>query len=125
MNEEGNFCKIKTGASIDAADGFTPIALNEEILKKCGFNFLDYFKLWQKMQVLPKTGYLLEMDQDYDVRDFGHRYIGVRLKFLHQLQNLFFELKGIELDIEDFDVPKSEDDKKSVKNLLFPAPSKN
>jgi len=65
------------------------------------------------------------MDQDYDVRDFGHRYIGVRLKSLHQLQNLFFQLKGIELDIKDLDVPKSEDDKKGVKKLLFPALSKN
>jgi len=57
VNEEGDFCKTKTGASIDAADGFTAIELNEGILKKCGFNFQDYFKLWQKMQVLPKTGY--------------------------------------------------------------------
>ncbi|RZL07475.1 MAG: hypothetical protein EOO89_23010, partial [Pedobacter sp.] len=78
INEEGNFFKIATGASIDAADLFTPIDLNEGILKQCGFSYWDYFKLWQKKEALPKTGYLLEMDRSYNVREFGQRDIGVR-----------------------------------------------
>ncbi|WP_336517873.1 hypothetical protein [Pollutibacter soli] len=100
INKEGNFCKIMNGASIDDADSFSAIELNQAILKKCGFSFHDYFKTWQKKQVLPKMGYLLEMDQDYNVKDFGQRYIGVRLTALHQLQNLLFQLKGVEIDFE-------------------------
>jgi hypothetical protein len=42
------------------------------------------------MQVLPKTGYLPEIDQDYNVKDFSQRFIGVRLTALHQLQNLLY-----------------------------------
>jgi hypothetical protein len=92
-NKEAHFFKIRTGAFIDAADSFAPIVLNEEILYKCGFSLHGYFKLWQKKQALPETGFLLEMDRDFNVKDFSQKYIGVRLTTLHQLQNLLFDLK--------------------------------
>jgi hypothetical protein len=125
INKEGNFCQIETGSFIDAADSFTAIELNEVILKKCGFNFQDYFKLWQKLQVLPMTGYLLEMDEDYNVKDFAHRDMHVRLTTLHQLQNLLFHLKGVEIDFEVVEKLAVEDTTVKVDNLMFQTISKN
>jgi hypothetical protein len=125
MNKEGNFCQIKTGSFIDAADSFTAIELNEVILKKCGFNFQDYFKLWRKTQVLPMTGYLLEMDQDYNVKDFGHRDMNIRLTTLHQLQNLLYDLKGVEIDFEVVEKLAVEDTTVKVDNLMFQTISEN
>jgi hypothetical protein len=43
----------------------------------------------------------IELDPDYNVRDFGHRFIGVKITSLHQLQNLFFMLKGLELEMTE------------------------
>ncbi|MEJ7678030.1 MAG: hypothetical protein WKG06_09235 [Segetibacter sp.] len=77
------------------------------------------------MQVLPKTGYLLEMDQDYNVKDFNQRYIGVRLTALHQLQNLLYQLKGVEIDFEVVENLNIEDISVKVENLLFQTISKN
>lgn len=100
MNKENQFIQIKAGALIDEADSFDPIALNEALLLKCGFSYHDYFHMWQKQQALPKTGFLMEMDKEFNVRDFGQRYIGVQLASLHQLQNLLFHLRGVELAVE-------------------------
>jgi hypothetical protein len=101
INREGQLNKITKGAEIDDAENFRPIQLNDIVLKKSGFTFHDYFKLWQKTEDLPKSGILLEMDNDYNVRDFSHHYTGVRLTTLHQLQNFLFEFKGIELEWKD------------------------
>lgn len=124
-NKEGNFFKIGTGAFIDAADSYAPIALNEEILSKCGFSLEGYFKLWQKKQALPKTGFLLEMDQDFNVKDFSQKFIGVRLTSLHQLQNLLFNLKGVEIEFEVVENLDIEDVSVKVENLLFKTISSN
>jgi hypothetical protein len=125
INKEGNFCQIKTGAFIDAADSFSGIELNEVILKKCGFNFQDYFKLWQKKQALPLTGYLLEMDQDYNVKDFGHRDMHVRLTTLHQLQNLLCDLKRVEIDFEVVEKLDVKDITVKVESVLLKTISSN
>lgn len=87
--------------SIDAAaSNYAPIAITPEILRKCGFTFHTYFKLWQKEKPFSGTGPDMELDQDYWVVDFTHHRIGVSLTSLHQLQNLYFSLKGKELQIE-------------------------
>jgi hypothetical protein len=41
----------------------------------------------------------MELDPDFWVLDFSHRRIGVEIKSLHQLQNLYFSLKGKELQM--------------------------
>jgi hypothetical protein len=104
LNNEDLLKKIASGVEIDEAEIFSPIPLNDEVLKRCGFFYQDYFKVWQKTEELPKNTILLEMDNDYNIRDFGGRYIGVRLKSLHQLQNFFFALKGIELEFKEAEV---------------------
>jgi hypothetical protein len=124
MNE-GNYFQIMSGAAIDAAENYLPIEINEAILEKCGFGFWDYFKLWQKKEDLPKTGFLLEMDRNYNVRDFGQRDIGVRLTTLHQLQNLLYQLKGVEIDVDFPGIENSGNKPLNTAGILLDAASKN
>jgi hypothetical protein len=92
--------EVKNGADIDeGSPDYLPVAITPEVLKKCGFIFHDYFKLWQKNKTLTGKGQDMELDLDYWVLDFSHQRIGVALKSLHQLQNLYFSLKGKELEI--------------------------
>jgi hypothetical protein len=100
LNSSGRYYKIDAGADIDNAATLSPVPLNDALLTNCGFEFHSYFKLWQNTKERQGNGPELELDNDYNVRDFGHRFIGVQLKSLHQFQNLFFQLKGVELQID-------------------------
>ncbi len=102
-NKVGMNIRINEGAQIDESDHFLPVTLSDDVLLLCGFGFNDYFKLWQKARKLPQAGTELEMDMAYNVRDFGYRYIGVKLLSLHQLQNLFFMLRGTEMEMTAFE----------------------
>jgi len=74
-----------------------PVPVTDTILQECGFLYQEYFKFWQ----LVTTGSRSEMDidNDYDLIDFMRRPIVKKLQSLHQLQNLYFLLKGQELTI--------------------------
>jgi hypothetical protein len=74
-----------------------PVPLTDDVLKQCGFVYHDYFKFWQ----LITTGTRSEMDidSDYDVIDFMRKPIIKNLASLHQLQNVYFMLKGKELTL--------------------------
>ena len=91
--EEGH----EQAASEHSSDQIEPVPLTDEVLKQCGFVYHDYFKFWQ----LVTTGIRSEMDidSDYDVIDFMHKPIVKQLASLHQLQNVYFMLKGRELTL--------------------------
>jgi hypothetical protein len=76
-----------------------PVPLTDDVLKQCGFVYHDYFKFWQ----LITSGIRSEMDidSDYDVIDFMRRPIVKKMASLHQLQNVYFMLKGRELKLYD------------------------
>lgn len=71
------------------------VPLTNHILQQCGFVYHDYFKFWQ----LITTGIRSEMNisPDYEVIDFMRKPILKKLTSLHQLQNIYFLLKGREL----------------------------
>ena len=73
-----------------------PVPLTDDILKQCGFQYHHYFKFWQ----LITTGIRSEMNinPDYEVIDFMRKPILKKLTSLHQLQNIYFMLKGRELN---------------------------
>lgn len=73
------------------------VPLTDELLQECGFVYHDYFKFWQ----LITTGIRSEMDlsPDYEVIDFMRKPILKKLTSLHQLQNIYFLLKGRELKV--------------------------
>jgi hypothetical protein len=101
-DDSSEYFKVNKGADIDDyANDFQPIPVTSEVLAKCGFAFHDYFKLWQKNKELAGTGPEMELDRDFWVLDFSHHRIGVEIKGLHQLQNLYFSLKGKELDVKN------------------------
>ena len=76
-------------------ENIQPVLLTDDVLKQCGFIYHEYFKFWQLMT----TGIRSEMDlnSDYDVIDFARRPIFKNLRSLHELQNIYFMLKGREL----------------------------
>jgi hypothetical protein len=79
-------------------EAVNPIPLTDDLLKECGFVYHDYFKFWQ----LVTTGIRSEMDinNDYDLIDFMRKTIIKKMTSLHQLQNVYFILKGRELKWE-------------------------
>jgi hypothetical protein len=83
-----------------------PVPLTDDILQQCGFVYHDYFKFWQ----LITTGIRSEMNisPDYEVIDFMRKPILKKLTSLHQLQNIYFLLKGRELQFSKKAVAKSE-----------------
>jgi hypothetical protein len=84
-------------ASEHTLGNIQPIPLTDDILKECGFVYHDYFKFWQ----LITTGIRSEMNisPDYEVIDFMRKPILKKLTSLHQLQNIYFLLKGRELQL--------------------------
>jgi hypothetical protein len=75
------------------------VPLTDDVLKQYGFVYHNYFKFWQHIT----TGITSEMDinSDYDVIDFMRRPIIKNMTSLHQLQNVYFMLKGRELTLYD------------------------
>ena len=73
-----------------------PIELTEEILLKCGFNFKDMADLGVHVYIEVSNELSLSFKE-------GELYIGehsTKYNKLHQLQNLYFALKGEELEIK-------------------------
>lgn len=88
---------IEQAASEYSLENVEPVLLTNEVLKQCGFLYHDYFKFWQ----LITTGIRSEMDisPDFEVIDFMRKPIIKKLVSLHQLQNVYFMLKGRELKL--------------------------
>lgn len=78
--------------------GYTalPIPLTEEILLNCGAK-LHGIEYIIKASALP-----IKIRISYGIAycEFGNVYLGDRIKFLHELQNLYHALTGQELKIE-------------------------
>lgn len=84
-----NYYKIECGGDIEDYEDYEPIPLTEEILLKCGFEKLGLIKY-------ELNGVVLNIKwSSY----FIHRF-DTEIKHLHQLQNLYFALKGEELKIK-------------------------
>lgn len=85
-----------------------PIKLTKDVLEACNFQTDNGFRAMD----LPHDFTLLEGDKDGIVEVFELNHQTLRCKYLHQLQNLVFILKGQELKI---DIEKL---KKALKHLL-------
>ena len=69
-----------------------PILLTEDILLKC--EFICNIRFEQKNYYLPRLSIYFNNDK------FQHDGYDREIKYLHQLQNLYFALTGEELNIE-------------------------
>lgn len=100
---EGDFYHRIKGEDIVRAEkhigmigGFEPIVLTPSLLEQCGFKYSASFGKcrYEKDE--------LQMDENFNpLAQEGdeHLYFGRRLQYLHQLQNLFFDLTGKELEV--------------------------
>jgi hypothetical protein len=77
-----------------------PVPLNDEILKQCGFVYHAYFKFWQLITGAGHNRSEMDIDRDYNILDFMRKPIVKKVLTLHQLQNVYFMLKGKELDFQ-------------------------
>jgi hypothetical protein len=78
-------------------DKVQPIPLTDQLLLQYGFAFNNHTRCWQKRRLSNNTFNTMELDMDYNAVDFMRRPIVKKIKYLHKLQNLYFELKGEEL----------------------------
>jgi hypothetical protein len=75
---------------------YQPIPLSPEILEKCGFE-----KDYNGYRLKDHMGLSFSVTKHGDfLACFRDKSLGVIVKHLHQLQNLFFALAGEELDIK-------------------------
>jgi len=90
----------RDGSSVTMCEYLQPIPLTEEILLKCGFT-RDGFGLKFDFIYLTAGARIVETDElrcfDYELIE-DKKYI--RIKYLHQLQNLYFALTSEELNIK-------------------------
>jgi len=86
--------KTRTPHSLESLQ---PVPLNDSILKQCGFVYHDYFKFWQLITGAEESRSEMDMDRDYNILDFMRKPIVKKVASLHQLQNIYFLLKGKEL----------------------------
>jgi len=71
-----------------------PIPLIEEWLIKCGFKFQNILK-----KAYQRNLYLYKGFGIYEVKPKEFFYKEIQIKYVHQLQNLYFVLTGEELEI--------------------------
>ena len=79
-----------------------PIELTPEILKKCGFELsgarLNEIQITELNEIQ-----ITEFEEGYILVIYSEYEYGKKIKYLHQLQNLYFALTGQELTIEQMD----------------------
>lgn len=78
-----------------------PVPLSDAILKQCRFVYHEYFKFWQLINGQDESRSEMDIDGDYNVIDFMRKPLVKKVASLHQLQNIYFMLKGKELAFQE------------------------
>ena len=74
-----------------------PVPLTDAVLQQCNFVYHDYFKFWQLITGEGESRSEMDIDRDFNILDFMRKPIVKSVASLHQLQNIYFMLKGKEL----------------------------
>jgi hypothetical protein len=96
--------KITSGSQLNVTDNLKPISITPEILEKAGFKKLQL--MYEKVLEKGMNGNdKLAIDLEGICLLIGYSYdeavtVQSKIKYLHQLQNLYFALTGEELAIE-------------------------
>ncbi len=98
-------CDFQFIKGFDNIDDCEPIPLTEEILTRCGFMFgketningLIQYDFWQTKNIPNMHRRLLYKDGEYILYISDKMVARAYIKYLHQLQNLYFALTGEEL----------------------------
>ena len=78
-------------------ESLQPVLLTDTVLEQCNFVYHDYFKFWQLVTGTAENRSEMDIDGDYNILDFMRRPVVKKVTSLHQLQNIYFMLKGKEL----------------------------
>jgi hypothetical protein len=88
---------------LEEIENIYPIELTEDILIKCGFKDMSFPGLYPEYTLLSDELNLATIEYDSEMNAvwlcFEGTICGKKLKHLHQLQNLYFDLTGEELQI--------------------------
>ena len=97
VNLDGYYNTIKGGICLmpSEVERYKPIELTEEILLKCGFE-----KHFELDNVLCLLGFSIEDRSGKFNLFYNGACVVPSIKYLHQLQNLYFALTGEELNIQ-------------------------
>jgi hypothetical protein len=74
-----------------------PVPLTDSVLRQCNFVYHEYFKFWQLITGAEENRSEMNIDRDYNILDFMRKPVVKKVASLHQLQNIYFMLKGKEL----------------------------
>ena len=91
---------ISSGGELDSSGIFTPVRLTDERIKKLGYekDGGKIFAVYEK----ENSKDIVKCDDGYYFIDNEHSGINdIPMKYVHQLQNLYFALKGEELKYSD------------------------
>lgn len=99
-----NFIEVHHG--LVGSENYYPHPLTPEILEKCGYQKYGSYPMYKKRKP-KKEGYHLQYEElsINDVNEDGKEFMTmmnaqcIALKYLHQLQNLFFALTNEELTV--------------------------
>jgi hypothetical protein len=78
-----------------------PVPLTDDVLKQCGFSYHNHFKFWQLVEGTDEYRSEMDIDTDYNLIDFMRKTVVKKIASLHQLQNIYFLLKGKELTVRE------------------------
>ena len=81
-------------------ESILPVKLTDDVLKQCGFFYHDYFKFWQLTNGKDGDRSEMDIDPEYNLLDFMRKAVVKKITSLHQLQNIYFILKGKELVVK-------------------------
>lgn len=98
--DHGSPEQIPYGSDIDSAGLMEPIPLSEEWLLKFGFEKFEfeYEEGFETTYVLEKkNGHQFVLSDTFQPMDGEIAMLDYKLSYVHQLQNLFYCLTGIEL----------------------------
>ena len=96
------YVKICSIHEDDILDSFIPIELTADLLEKLDIKKINQ-TLFDKVQFGKECYYdISELRLIYKNKSFYHAITGqdIKIKYLHQLQNLYFALSSKELEIE-------------------------
>ncbi len=111
INNEERVIQLYGNCIPNREDQIYPVPLTPEVLEKCGFNkdpewwgdLISYYN--RKIEGVEDIGPSIDIrfgNEESDLEELDALFIGQqdfkRIKYLHQLQNLYFTLTGEELD---------------------------
>ncbi len=82
---------------VHSLESLQPVPMSDTVLKQCLFVYHDYFKFWQLITGGAKNRSDIDIDGDDNILNFMRRPMVKKVASLHQLQNIYFKLKGKKL----------------------------